>query len=387
MDNPTLKLSKADARRALIAHHFRHRKIADAFSHLRSIQFDPLAPIGTNHDLVLQARVKGYRIGDWQRLAYKKREIYDGWDKQACLVPFSGWPARRVMHRWHQAHFRRIFDEHAHAIDAVLSELKDRGPLLPKEFEFQERKPEWKDTWFGPSLTKQTLRALWHTGKVMTSGRRGSHHVYDLTERVVPPAIYQTPPMSEPDSIRSILHDRHAGMGLVRPTAPFEVWSMHEKICGWRGVFREMRESGELAQVDIDGMTAYATHDFIASLDERMPPKRVIFVAPLDHLMWDRRTINHLFGFDYIWEVYKPESERLWGYYVLPVLYGDRFVGRAEFWCRKQELEIRAWHWEGKPPAGFWPAFEKAMHRLKEYCGAETVRCAEGVDQRIKEAV
>src|SRR5689334_6830596 len=85
----TVKLSKADARRALLRRHFAPcASQMEAFERLRSIQFDPIAPVGCNHDLVLQARVDGYKIGDWEKVAYDERRVYDGWDKQACLIPY-----------------------------------------------------------------------------------------------------------------------------------------------------------------------------------------------------------------------------------------------------------------------------------------------------------
>ena len=159
----TVKLSKSDVRRAFIRHHFAPCSgQLDAFERLRSIQFDPLEPAGCNHDLVLQSRVSGYKAGDWQKLAYEDRHVYDGWDKMASLVPFEGWPLRRHIYTVHRRKFeKKIFEDHKDAVNVILKEIGDRGPLMPKECEFQERREEWKGSWFGPSVTKQTLRALW----------------------------------------------------------------------------------------------------------------------------------------------------------------------------------------------------------------------------------
>src|SRR5437762_6367173 len=109
----------------MVRHHFvpcaSHMQ---AFNRLRSVQFDPIAPVGCNHDLVLQARVAGYKIGDWQKLAYEDRLIYDGWDKQASLVPFEGWPLRRLIYKIHLRWFeKKIFEEHKEAVDLVLKEI------------------------------------------------------------------------------------------------------------------------------------------------------------------------------------------------------------------------------------------------------------------------
>lgn len=384
---PTLSLSKSDVRRALVRHHFESCACQeDAYARLRSVQFDPLAPVGCNHDLVMQARVRDYRIGDWQKLAYEDRHVYDGWDKMASLVPFEGWPLRRYIHDVHRKGFeKKIFEDHKEAVDAVLAELAERGPLMPKEFGFQQRREEWKGSWFGPSVTKQTLRALWHSGLIMTAGRKGGQHVYDLTERVVPKRLREMPLLPAADAIRELVMERHRAMGIVRPSAPYEVWSY--SVMGYTKLpaIAELARLGEIVPVDVEGVKAHATPQFLELLDLPSLDPKVVFIAPLDQFMWDRKMIAHVFGFDYVWEVYVPEAKRRWGYYVLPVLFGDDLVARAEFWCRSGVLEIRRWHWEEPRPAkAFAPAFQKALSDVMGYASASTVVCAPEVEPEIR---
>lgn len=368
-------------------YHFRPGPVEEVVARLRGVQFDPLRPLGCNHDLVLQARVPDYRIDDWRALAYDRRTVYDGWDKQACLLPFSAWSTRRIFHKWHAPWFERIFDQHPHAVEAVLAELEVRGPLLPKEFAFQERKAEWQGSWFGPSVTKQTLRALWHTGKVMTHSRRGGHHVYDLAERLVPPELWSKPPPTEDEALRQIVLDRHHAIGILSPTASQEVWTLPIKTAGRRAMSERLVAEGEVTPVEIDGLLAQATPELLAGLDEGPLEPRAIFIAPLDQLMWDRKLVQRVFGFDYIWEVYKPAAQRKWGYYVLPVLYGDRFVARFDAAAREGVLHIEAWHWEpDEPAAELWPALEAAFAGFADYLGVRGIRAAKGVDRRVLEA-
>ncbi|MBS1715724.1 MAG: YcaQ family DNA glycosylase [Armatimonadetes bacterium] len=383
----TLKLSKADAARGMVAFHFRQTDVPGAFERLRSVQFDPIAPVGCNHDLVLQSRVADYRIGDWQKVAYQERLVYDGWDKQASLVPMQGWPLRRAFHDWHRPNFGRIFREHAHAIEAVLAELEERGPLLPKEFEFQERKDEWAGSWFGPNVTKQTLRALWHSGLVMTAGRKGQHHVYDLTERIVPPDVFRTPKAPIDESVHGLVLERHKAVGLLRPTAPQEVWSFNKVSPVKKAAYERFASSGDLVPVDVEGMAFFASPEFVSCLDGPVE-NAVRFIAPLDQFMWDRKAVAHIFGFDYVWEIYVPEPKRKWGYYVLPVLHGDRLAGRVEFWCRNGLLEIKGWHWQdGHPTADFWPAFEAALTRFMSYSSATSISVDKSTDPSVRDAV
>jgi len=379
-------LSKLDTRRAMVRHHFAPcANVRDAFERLRSVQFDPIAPVGCNHDLVLQSRVASYRVGDWQRLAYKDRFVYDGWDKQASLVPFEGWPLRRIFHRWHRGYFQNVFDEHPDAIQAILKELETRGPLLPRECEFQERRADWKSSWHGPNVSKQVMRALWHCGQVMTTGRRAGHHVYDLTERVVPPALFSQPLLSEADTVRGLVSERHRSVGILRPNAPPEVWSFHVKAAPRKVAIDSLIAMGEIVPVDIEGVKAHATPAFLAGLDSPSLPPRVAFVAPLDQFVWDRGMIAHVFGFDYVWEIYVPEPRRRWGYYVLPVRYGDELVARVEFSSRKGILELRRWHFEAaKPGPKFFTALKRALRDFMKYCSATSIQVAEGIDPKIR---
>lgn len=358
----------------------------DAYDRLRSIQFDPIAPVGCNHDLVLQARVPGYKIGDWQKPVYEDRLAYDGWDKQASLVPFDGWPVRRVLHKRHgERGFQRKLDDHAEAVYAILKELRERGPLMPRECQFQERKEEWKGSWHGPNLSKQVLRALWHTGQVMTSGRRNGHHVYDLTERVVPARLYAKPILSDVDAMRELVLERHRATGLLRPTASYEVWSY--MYSPERAAHLEkLNASGEIVPVEVEGMKAHATPDFVSLLDRPTLERRVVFIAPLDQFMWDRKLIEHVFGFDYVWEIYVPEPKRRWGYYVLPVLFGDELVARVEFWRRNGVLEIRQWHFErGDLQVDFLPELERSLRQFMNYCSVQAVRPEPRIDARIRD--
>jgi len=371
----TISLTKQDVRRALATYHIRWGTIDEVFERLRSVQYDPLRPAGCNHDLVLQARIRSYKVGDWHAFAYEQRRIYDGWDKQASLIPYEGWNARRVICKWQSRWLEQIEREHPDAVEAVLQELVARGPMSPRDFEFQQHRPEWKGSWYGPSVTKQCLRALWHAGRIMTHSRRNGQHVYDLTERVVPAVHLREAPLTDDESVRTILRDRHRGMGLIRPTASYEVWAMDNKHSNHRAVRDAMVREGDLVPVEVEGVRANAAPEFLEFLGQR-PPARVTFVAPLDHLLWDRKMIEHLFDFAYKWEVYVPEHRREHGYYVLPVLYGDRFIGRIEFSARQKVLEIKHWSALGRQPGEVMRA---ALERFRSYVGAEDVVYAEGV--------
>ena len=385
-------LSKSDARRLLAHHHFaahfNRGTLRDVFTRLGSVQYDPLNPVGRNHDLVLQARVPGYCAGDWETLAYQERFIYDAWDKQASLVLMQDWPVRRIYHDWHKSRWdERILNVFPEAVDAVLSELRERGPLTSTAFDYQLHKPEWEGSWYGPKLTKNVLRALWHTGKVMTSGRKNGHHIYDLAEHIVPSEFYGAAPLPEAEMVAWLVRLRHQAVGLLRPNASSEVWSLGITAAR-RAVIAQLVQTGELVPVDVDGVLFHALPETLAGLEQPTPPERMIFVAPLDQLLWDRKAVQHVFGFDYIWEVYKPLAARKWGYYVLPVFYGDRFVARFDSRLKGNVWELYAWYWEPDvtPDAAMLGALTDAVKRFVAYLGAEKLILPAGLSRQTRAA-
>jgi uncharacterized protein len=290
------------------------------------------------------------------------------------------------MYSIYAGNFHKIFDEYPEATDAILKNLEERGPLMPKECEFQARRADWKDHWSSPNVTKRILRGLWHSGKVMTAGRRNGQHLYDLTERVVPAQHFKAPLLEDIDARRQLMHERHRAVGIVSPTASAEMWSY--AVMGYvrKELIQHNVDKGGIVPIDIEGLKAHATPEFLTLLDSPAPTPRVIFIAPLDQIMWDRKLVQKLFGFDYVWEIYVPEAKRKWGYYVLPVLFGDTFVARIEFYCRDAMLEIRNWHWEAVDPTpDFFSEFERSLQAFMAYSSATKIQVAPNIDPKIRD--
>ena len=387
-----VNLSKPDARRLLAHHHFTQYQTEEGdsrtvFERLGGVQFDPLNPVGRNHDLVLQARVPSYKVNDWQTLAYENRLIYDAWDKQASLVLMKDWAVRRIYHRWHEGRWReQILEPYKATVPVVLNELQERGPLTSTQFEHQPHIETWEGSWYGPKLTKNVLRGLWHTGRVVTHSRNRGHHVYDLAERVIPPELYNAPPPSERESTEWLIKLRHQAVGLLRPNASGEVWSLDIKAAKRKRVLADLVKRGELIPVEVEGVLFHALPEVLDSLDSAKPVDRMTFVAPLDQLMWDRKAVAHLFDFDYVWEVYKPEKGRKWGYYVLPVFYQDKLVARFDSRRKEDTWHLYTWYWEVKPNAAMLSALERAVSSFKTYLGAERVALPRGMDRATRAA-
>src|SRR5947208_5969663 len=126
----TLNISREQARRFLALDHFTPTDLMGTIDRLATVQYDPLNPVGRNPDLVFQARVPGYQVDDWQKVAYTDRLVYDAWDKQACLVPISDWPMRALIREKYRPYpDREILQREADAVTAILATLDARGPF------------------------------------------------------------------------------------------------------------------------------------------------------------------------------------------------------------------------------------------------------------------
>ncbi len=384
-----LTLSKADARRLTANYHFTRTDIKGVFERLGSVQYDPLNPVGRNHDLVLQARVPDYEVGAWEEVAYRvgERSIYDAWDKQACLVPVSDWAYRRLYH----AHFlprwsERVLEPHREAVKVTLTELEERGPLSSLEFTDQAHIKDWRGSWHGPKLVKNILRALWYTGQIVTHHRDKGRHVYSLPEAVIPER-YLAREVSADESLRHIVLRRHQNTGLLRPNADAALWTPIRSTAR-KPLVDTLVQEGELVRLEIDTQTYHALPHVLNSLEYPGGEPRMTFLAPLDSLLWDRKAVAHLFDFDYVWEVYKPERERKWGYYVLPVFYGDRFVARFDSRLTDDTWHLYRWWWEEgvELDAEILTSLDDAVKRFKRYLGADKVKLPRGLDKATRAA-
>ncbi|HEX8917220.1 MAG TPA: crosslink repair DNA glycosylase YcaQ family protein [Chloroflexota bacterium] len=386
-----ISLSTMEARRFLLAYHFSPGTIGEVFERLGTVQYDPLNPVGRNSDLVLQARISDYRVDDWQQYAYRQRLAYDAWDKQACLVPTSTWAERALIReRYHPWHDRDILDAFPDLMAVALREIDVRGPLCSLDFADRTRAPEGH-SWYGPTRIKRILRALWARGVLVTHHRDGVRHYYDRPERVIPGEHFCREPLLDESAYhRWIVLQRHRATGFMRPRADLAIWSVCGDAPTRANAIAALVRDGELIPVEVGERKSLfhmpAESEPLLNAPPAAPVMR--FLAPLDNLIWDRNALRDVFGFDYVWEVYKRSPDRVWGYYVLPVMFGDRFVGRFDSRVENGVWMVTRWWWEdGEPQADVLHALPDAASRFLFYLGATTIGAGEGVDAITREAL
>jgi uncharacterized protein YcaQ len=387
-----LHISWEQARRFLALYHFTPTDLMGVIERLGTVQYDPLNPVGRNPDLVFQARVPGYQVDDWQRTAYTERLIYDAWDKMACLVPVSDWPKRALIReKYRPYHDREILQADAEFAAKVLATIEEQGPLSSLEFEDRSRMEDGH-SWWGLSRVKRVIRSLWASGMLVTHHRKGGRHYYDLPQRVIPAEHFNAPLlMDAAEYHRWIVMRRYQATGILRPVGDPAIWSGCGTAAERAQAIAELVEAGVLTPVRIGekAWTYYMLTDRLKLLDEKLLERHMIFLGPLDSLLWDRKTVTQIFGFDYVWEVYKPPAQRKWGYYVLPVFYGDRFVARFDSRLEKGVWTISRWWWEPDitPDAELLDALRGAVENFLQYLRAKDVSADEGIDTAVRQAI
>lgn len=308
----------------------------DVFRRLGSIQFDPLAVAGRSHDLVLHARVAEYDPA-WCDLLYERREIFEAHNKGLSLVPASEFPWFRGT--WTQ-NGRRILAENAEVAEPVLERIRAEGPLSSLDFESERGATT---DWFGVPMNtvRAVLEAYAVTGVLGLARRDGNRRYYDVVERLLPAELLAREiPLRE--QLRHKLLSRYRAHGLLGVGGGGDIFSglgpakpdpRRPGHPGRTALREELVATGELVPVEVENVRGKrfvlrAEVDLLERPPE--PPPSVAFLPPFDPLVWDRGLLGSLFEFEYVWELFVPPAKRRWGWYVLPMLFGDRLVGRIE---------------------------------------------------------
>ncbi|KPK93145.1 MAG: hypothetical protein AMJ88_08760 [Anaerolineae bacterium SM23_ 63] len=394
LPSPTMTVSKTHARRFLLAHQrlWPPRKlrgkvgILEFIRHVGCIQFDPINIVGRNPDLVLQSRIDKYRSAMLEELLYSDRQLLDGWDKVSSIILAEDWPHFSR----HRQHMRERHGDPSNPpmgiAPMVLDAIRERGPLSSIDFKRGD-KVDW--SWGQQSsLTKASLDVLYAMGEILVHNRVGSRRIYDLAERLISPDLISTPDPNETMEDYQEWHvlRRIGGLGLANPSAS-ELWLAMLGVKGdiLRSTLIRLVERGELVVLAVDGVhnrIFFLRSEDLPTLElartKRAPKARAALIGALDNVLWDRNLLRWIFDFEYIWEVYKPVRERKYGYYVLPVLYGDRFVARVEpvFDRKERELTLKNWWWEDgvQPDDRMKVSLTNCMEEFIRYLGASHIR-------------
>ncbi len=363
-------VSAAEARRRMLSHHRLDRRvdvtIPALLDELDCIQLDPLDPLGTNADLVVMARLPDAAHGDVYREIYAN--AFEHFAKVRCLLPARAFPyyrAKSVEAEWWRTKSRKR-KVPASLVDEVEAEVRERGPVTAAELEDRGRVVPlswhgWKST---TKATSMALEILWTQCRLVVAGRRGRAKLYDVPERALPEVAAAEP--AEPFERWALRHRAHAAGLLPRRDGPW--WSALGAVRK-SPLVEAMIAEGELLEVAVEGVTgAYLTTPAFLEREPGEPDDELRILGPLDALLWDRRLVEGIFGFEYLWEVYKPAPKRRWGWYVVPLLHRGRLVGRLEGRAKGEALTVDN-VWEEHPGAIDASALDEALAHHGAACG------------------
>ncbi len=350
---------------------------------LGSIQFDPIGVAGRNHDIVLHARVADYEPA-WCDELYERREIFETTNKALSFIPASEFPWYRVNggRKGPNFHARALIDNAAVA-ERVLARIRAEGPLSSADF---ERESGATKNWFGmpENAVRSVLEAYTVAGEIGLARREGSLRYYDLLERLLPADVlaHEVP---KREQLRHKLLSRYRAHGLLGAGGAGGTFARIANPDVRKALHAELVETGALVPVEVEGVRSkrfVPSEELVLLEAPRQRSASVAFIAPFDSLLWDTALLASLFGFDYVWEGFFSPAKRRWGYYVLPIIFGDRFVGRFEPRIEREEGVVHVhdiWWEDGFVPLradGFVEAMRDALRDYLRFAAAERLSWA-----------
>jgi uncharacterized protein len=346
-------------------------EVEDAINRLSAVQLDSISTVDRAHRLTLTSRIGTYDESELQALVVSGR-IFEYWAHEACLLPVELWPHfRRTMEGGgHWGFHDRALRENADLVEPVLERIRTEGPLASRDFGGTRTSKEmWART-----PAKAVLEALWDRGVLVVAGRESFQRRYDLAERVIPRAILDAPTPDEDETLRTLALLAVRARGALTEPAIREHWRLKGGRVRLHRHVLALVDEGLLREVHVDdgGQPFYV--DAEAELDgDPAPP---VLLCPFDNLLWDRPLAERLFGFRHVMEIYKREHEREYGYYVLPLLAGDRIVGRADLKAERAAgiLHVRSFHPEPRVRGNVEAKLGRAATRLARVLGLKEVR-------------
>lgn len=340
-----------------------------AIRRLTAVQLDSISTVDRAHRLTISSRVGAFPEETVIRLL-REGKVFEYWAHEASILPIELWP-----------HFRHVMDggghwgthdhalaQHADLVEPILERIRTEGPLASRDFEGAGSGGMWN---WKPS--KMVLEALWDRGVLAIGERRNFQRSYDLAERVIPKRWLDAPLPTEAETLREWALLAVGARGALPESAIREHWRLKGGRARLQPHLDALVADGRLLEVDADddGPPFYV----LAGVELDGDPAPPVLVCPFDNLVWDRPLLERLFGFRHLIEVYKREHEREYGYYVLPLLAGDRILGRADLKADRVEgvLRIRKFTPQPKVRGNVEGKLEQAAARLARILGLERV--------------
>ncbi len=371
---------------------------------LSYVQIDPVTVVAPSHWLSLWARIGPFPVSDLDRLLWKDRTLFECWTHAASYVPTEDYPIHSAIMRrypdslskswgYQKAEAKRWLPAHAKLRKVILREL-ETGPHLLKDFADHTKGPRSADAWSEGSALATMLVHLQFSGEVMVVGHQGAHNLYGLPSNFLPDWVDRTD-LSQSEAETVGVERTLRAIGVATQTE-INRYLLRGRYLDLRGVLDRLIERSVVRRVEIDGLRGirYALAsdiDSLRSIGSEDWDEGISLIPPFDNMVFHQARTRELYGFDYVREQFLPERKRRFGTYVLPILWGDRFIGRIDPRLDRaaKRLEIKAVHAEPGAPCGRGVAVQLAerIEQLATFLGAESVVYSERIPSAWRDAL
>jgi uncharacterized protein YcaQ len=366
--------------------------VGDVVARIGCLQLDPVGIVARSPLLVLRARVRGgthdAHERALERAAYRERVLFDYWCHEASLchvddLPVHRWAMRTYVERLPESRdiVRRWLADNAGFAEHTIESLRRAGPLQASELEDRADVAwewgHWTDEVSSRQNIARMLDRLWMQGRVGIADRVGNGRRWDVMERCLPPgalAAADAEPLDEEEAVRRAALRAVRMLGVAREPH-IAAHFTRRRYPGLRAALDRLERDGEVARVEVEGLRGewWGAADVLEGAESLAPGRRTVALSPFDNLICDRARAAELFGFDHRLEIYVPRDKRRWGYYVLPILHGERLIARADLRIDRDGeapvLQVLALHEEpGRRAPG---AIRKALASLAHWRRAE----------------
>jgi uncharacterized protein len=351
-------------------------EILETVRAIRCLQIDPTSVVARNHLLVVFSRLGPFDPADLEQLAYDDRALFEYWAHEASLVLTDDLPLHRyLMRTWHHARMQQWWDVNEEFRAYILERLRADGPLPLGELEDRAVAPWLSTGWTNSRSVSRMLDFMWVRGYVGIAARAGGNRLWDLMERCLPP----DPPaeeLSDEEVTRRAALLALKALGVAR-VPHIKAHFTRRRYPQLETVLARLHGEGAVEPVAIEGVKGawWVRADDVDALRGDGFKPRTALLSPFDNLLCDRGRTEELFGFSHKLEIYTPKVKRVWGFFVLPILHGDRLIGRADLAVDRKagRLIAHAVHREPGAPRGkaVASAIRRELERLAQWQGAE----------------
>jgi len=310
------------------------------------LQLDTISIAGARtHTLVLLSRLGGFDPVMGEALLQPGEPLFEYWGHEASWLPIELYPTFEFRRREFRHHpwWGDVLGEHPALARRLLKRVRDQGPLRSADFEGASGKEMW-----ATKVAKKVVLTFWMRGDLAIRERKSFQRVFDLGERVIPEELRRKKPRQS-ESIRALLLRALAGHGWAQTGTLSNTWRLRNMKREVSTALEELQEAGEIAPCALEtdgkrlpGWIRPVDLEMAGGLKLLRPPKdRGVLLSPFDPVLWDRIRVERLFGFHQVLEIYKPAPQRIYGYYCLPVLAGDRLVARVDLKAERKAGRLR----------------------------------------------